>query len=145
MAIQNTICIFIDGYQYTHALVLPVKFGNFLDERLDEAVVSLRRTRKNQFAPLTPVEIVYHQIEYFGKPNSKSYTKVRSKDTTQQFVIANDDATETIPGSGYYNHELYLIEVTKVSERVVVDTITFTNVLGRNYTEGNFYAQPVYE
>lgn len=146
MAIKNTVCIFIDGYNYTGNLVLPVKIGNFLDERLDEATVSLRRSRTRHFAPLTPVELVYYQTEYYGKPNTNSYTAVRKKTSVQQFIVADDNATEVIPGSGYYNHELYLIELTKSAERVVVDTITYTNVLGRNYTEGNtLLADPVYE
>ena len=61
------------------------------------------------------------------------------------YVIANDNATEFTPGSGLYNHELYLIEVTKVTECIVVDPLTYTNDIGRNYTENAPYAQPKWE
>ena len=42
-------------------------------------------------------------------------------------------------------HELYLIEVTKVTECIVVDALTYTNDIGRNYTEKAPYAQPKWE
>ncbi|MDE6505524.1 MAG: hypothetical protein K2L42_06630 [Clostridia bacterium] len=64
---------------------------------------------------------------------------------TKYYVVANDVATETQIGSGLYNHDLTLIEVTKVAECYVVDTTTITNDLGRSYTENSTYAAPQWE
>lgn len=54
--------------------------------------------------------------------------------------MASDDSKETPVNSKAttkkpYNHEIYLVEETKYLERVIVDTITFTNDLGRIYAE----------
>ena len=58
------------------------------------------------------------------------------------FFVANDRAIEKPVGSGKYNHELYLIELTKITERYIGDNLTFTNSLGSNYLSGAVFAQP---
>lgn len=35
MAYKNSIAVYIDGKNRTANCVIPLKFGNFLDERLD--------------------------------------------------------------------------------------------------------------
>ena len=143
MAIKNSVYVYIDGINRTPSAVLPLKTGNFLDERLDECRLSLRAIKKKNFAPLTPVEIIINNEFYLGTRESRRTIKKRTQ--TKHFIVANDNATETQIGSGLYNHELYLIEVTKIAECVVGDTLTFTNDLGRSYTKNNSFAVPFLE
>lgn len=138
MAVKNDIAVWIDGINRTPNFVYPLKIGNFLDERLDECNVSLRLIDEDDFEPLTPVEIKINNTLYFG-----SFSVI--EENTYYCVVANDDAHEVIVGSGRYNHELYCIEVTKVAECCVVDTLTFTNDLGRTYTDNANYAVPQWE
>lgn len=141
MAIHIQPAVYINGINRTSHTVMPIKWGNFLDERLDECRLSLRSVQQENFPPLTPVEIVFTITEYFGIWK-KNPTIIKTKTETKRFIVANDSATEFRPKSGLYNHDLYLIEPTKVAECYVVDTITFTNDLGRSYTEGGLLAQP---
>lgn len=128
MAIENTAAIYVNGINLTHYAVMPLKWGNFLDEQLDEMYLSLRHGPFEHIKPLTPVEIHLKNRFYFGSTTVDTRTKVK------RFLVANDNSEESPVGSKRYNHDLYLIEVTKFAECIVVDTITFTNDLGRNYT-----------
>jgi len=139
MATKNSINIYIDGVSYTPYLVLPVKFGNFLDDRLDECNISLRGLKKEDFSPLMPVELQIDNSFYFRNSVEQQQTQIK------YFLVANDTATEMQIGTNKYNHELYLVEVTKIAECFVVDTITFTNNLGRTYTQDAANAEPVWE
>ena len=135
MAIQNKAAVYIDGINLTPFTVMPIKWGNLLDERLDEAYISLRHCPIENFKPLTPVEIRFSNRLYFGS------TTVDTQNETKKYVVANDTGAQENPaGSGLYDHDLYIIEMTKLLECIVVDTITFTNDLGRNYTKD---ARPV--
>ncbi len=136
MAVHIDTSVYIDGINRTSHTVLPLKFGNFLDERLDELNLSLRSIKRQNFAPLTPVEVNVKITEYFGVWNSKDDKRLsgRTEDKTFYYVIGNDSASEFRPGSGLYNHELYCIEVTKIAECIVVDSLTTTNDIGRTYT-----------
>lgn len=128
MAIQNKAAVYIDGINLTPFTVMPIKWGNLLDERLDEAYISLRHCPIEIFKPLTPVEIRFSNRLYFGN------TTVDTQNKTKKYVVANDTGAQENPaGSGLYDHDLYIIEMTKLLECIVVDTITFTNDLGRNY------------
>lgn len=129
MAIRNKATVYINGRNYTFAAVMPIKWGNLLDERLDEMYLSLRKVKKQNFTPLTPVEIHFSNQLYFGS------TDVDAPQTaTKRYIIADDaNVTENPVGSGWYDHDLYLIELTKILECVIVDTNTVTNDLGRNY------------
>lgn len=144
MAVKIETAIYIGGVNRTARAVMPIKFGNFLDERLDECNLSLRGIKKEAFSPLTPVEIRVKTTEYFGKWKDNP-TIVKTDEEVLYYLIANDNATEVRAGSGIYNHELYCIEVTKEAECVIVDAITYTNDIGRNYTENAGYAEPVWE
>lgn len=132
MAIQNRISVYIDGKNRTANVVLPIKFGNFLDERLDECQLSLRGVKIEHFSQLTPVEIHISSVVYWGINNKRIHT---TQEKVYQLVVANDNGTEMQIGKGSYNHDLYLIEITKIAECSVVDTITFTNDLGKNYAK----------
>ena len=129
MAIRNTAAVYINGVNLTAFVVQPIKWGNLLDERLDEMYLSLRHCPFENFKPLTPVEIHYTNQLYFGSAN------VGAPETLiKRYLIADDaNAAENPVGRGLYDHDLYIIELTKILECVVVDTNTITNVLGRSY------------
>lgn len=138
--VKNSVAVYIDGINRTRKVVLPIKFSNLLDEQLDECTISLRNVKKKNFAPLTPVEIIVTNEIYWGKYNKTRVS--RREKRVKYFLVADDAADESILGSGYYNHDLALIEITKFAELVPVDTITFTNAIGRNYTENAHIVQP---
>lgn len=132
MAIKNTPAVYIGGINYTHNVVMPLKWGNFLDEQLDEMIITLSKVKRKVFSPLTPVEVRLKNVLYWGQPTNPN--KIWQE--TKQFIIANDNATESPVGKGLYDHELYCIELTKILECIIVDTCTFTNILRRDYTVG---------
>lgn len=125
----NQISFKISDVDYSKHIVFPVKWNDLLDERLDEARVSLRAIQQEVFQPLLPVTITLKDFE----GNTKQL----------DYVISGDLANELPPGSGLYNHELVLIEQTKILEGFLVDTMTFTNDLGRNYTSAAVKSNPV--
>lgn len=146
MAMHNDIAVYVNGINRTSNLVVPIKYGNFLDERLDEMTVCLRRVKKSDFPPFSAVEINIRQTEYFGDWKSAEVNKVKTQTVTKRFFVANDDGKEVVPGTDIYNHDLYLLEPTKILERVVTDSLTVTNALGRNYSgETSEYAEPIFE
>ena len=143
MAVKNSIAVYIDGINLTPKVVLPLKTGELLDERLDECTLSLRNVKKARFAPMTPVEIIVRNDVYWGKYDKNKVD--RHEEAVKYFLIADDVADESILGKGFYNHDLSLIEVTRAAELVVVDTITYTNDIGRNYAKNAVIAEPVFE
>lgn len=64
-----------------------------------------------------------------------SINKKRYEFNERLFFVANDRAVEKPVGSGRYNHDIYLIELTKITERYIGDNLTFTNSLGSNYND----------
>lgn len=143
MAYKNSAYVYIDGINRTPNAVMPLKWGDFLDERLDECNLSLRGVKRDNFAPLTPVDIVLTNELYYGVGGKKKV--VESNTEVKHFIVAEDSVSEMQIGSGFFNHELYLIEVTKSAECVVCDTLTFTNDLGRSYTDNSSFAEPMWE
>lgn len=132
MSYKNSFTVYIDGINRTANSVMPLKWGDFLDERLDEMHLSLRRIKKAHFEPLTSVEIVLSNKQFFCG-NQKQIEKATEKKCKKYYLIANDYAEEIPFGSKLYDHDLYLIEVTKYAERLICDTQTITNDLGRYY------------
>ncbi len=117
---QTRYAIRIDGEDYTKYIPMPIKWSALLDERLDEGTFSLRNTDTPLFQPMTTVDIsIMDPAEVY------SYLT---------FLVSSDESIEVPPGSGKYNHELSLIEETKKLEGIIVDPITYTNDLGRMYT-----------
>lgn len=61
-----------------------------------------------------------------------------SEERKVNFLVASDNAVEVLTaekdGEKVYDHELYLIELTKTTEGFIGDSIAFTNVLGNDYT-----------
>ena len=122
MKIQVT----INGVDYTPYTILPIKWNELLDERLDERRLSLRNTNIKLF-PIGATVVV-----------SIDSASVR-------FIVGADESTERPAGSGLYDHELSIIEPVKETEGVVVGTVTFTNSLGRTYTANQVKVEPVKE
>lgn len=145
---------------YTPFAVFPPKFANFLDEQLDEANITLKQIKDEVFEPFTRVTITLQTanpalltesmasaITPENSGVSKTIKGEKGKTITEEWTIdmfvANDKSVETPAGSGRYNHEIYLIEATKLLERNILESITFTNALGNNY-KGNVKSNCVY-
>ena len=136
MAVRNTVALYIDGKNMTRYMVTPYKWANFLDEQLDEAVISLRRCPKRDIKQLTPVEIRITNEIYFGHKSTNTERVTASDSITKYFIVADQpDSNESPVGSGRYDHNISIIELTKLLERIVVESITYTNDLGKSYTQ----------
>ena len=133
---------------YSAYAVFPTKSAEMLDEQLDEAELSLKRVKDEYFYPMTKV-----RVTYINKPNGKysSPDKIleRASSSVEQtynanikqitqtkvlnMLIASDNAIEFPVGSGRYNHDIYLIERTKLLEGYMGEALSFTNPLGNDY------------
>ena len=120
---MNDFSVIINGHNYANA-VFPFKYGDFLDEQLDFATLTLSQVSPEVYAPLTPVYITI---------TSNGTNGVQSKEKT--YLIAEDSAYETPNGSGFYRHELMLIEETKYLEGFMVESLCVTNAGGREYIQ----------
>ncbi len=133
---------------YSRYAVLPLKWANLLDEQLDEANVTLKKVPQEYFLPLRKVRVTLinspdalfgsdEEIKARAENNAtiehNSSTKKVSETLTINFVIASDNSIESPVGSGKYDHEIYLIELTKILEGFIGDSIAFTNPLGNNF------------
>lgn len=128
--VQNDIAVYVNGINLTRYVVMPIKWANLLDEQLDEATLSLRNCPVKVIPPLTPVEIRINNSVIMGAKT------VYNKTLTKYMIVADQpDSSENPVGSKRYNHDLSIIEATKLLERVVVDSITFTNNLGRQFSD----------
>jgi hypothetical protein len=107
-------------------VAVPVKYGTLLDEQLDFATVTLLRIKKREFKPLTRARITITS----NTPDGGTQSGVIN------YFVANDDFHEAPVGSGAYNHELTLIELTKFLECFPLETLCFTNPRAGNYLEG---------
>lgn len=109
--------ITFDNVDYTDYLSLPFTETYALDESLDNAIVNLKQMAKSEpFKPYTKVIISYG-------------------DGTSTYYVAQDNVTKIV-GGDYYNHEIALIEETKILEKIVVDTNTITQPLFNDREQG---------
>lgn len=115
--VYNHYRVKIDGRDCTAQVPFPIKFSQLLDEQLDEASISVIRTRRKNFKPLTPVTILLWNDE------------APSEYVVLNMLVASDNAKELPVGSGKYNHELYLIEETKFLEGFLVRSHGYVNSL----------------
>ena len=93
--------------------VFPFSVGELLDERLDEAYITLYDSPVEHYPRLTEIRATIND----GTNEKQEY-----------FIIASDTSLELPAGSGIYKHDLYLIERTKLLEGIFCSSITFTNV-----------------
>lgn len=135
---------------YTAYAVFSLKGANILDEQLDEVNLLLKSVPVEYFQPETRAKITIKNSpesllsqamaneimanNELGCAITYDAETKRITETWEIFmVIANDRAVEMPIGSGKYNHEIYLIEATKIAERFIGDSLTFTNALGNNF------------
>ena len=107
-------------------VVLPLKYGKFLDEQLDYAVITLERVPKKRFELLTFVRLRIDSVTDNGTESFYENT----------LLIVNDESFESPVGSGLYRHEITVIEATKLAEGIQVESLCFTNANGNDYTKG---------
>lgn len=137
---------------YTKYAIFPPKGANLLDEQLDEFELQLSRTKTSIFLPQTEIRLTItskskakYSADMFEEvkarcdtPSAFTFTHNADNTITVERVInmfiASDNATERPIGKETYDHNLYLIELTKLLESYICDSITFTNPLGNNYT-----------
>ena len=147
---------FDEWIDYTKYTALPFKGADIYDEQLDECELQLERISVKAFTPLSKVKIeivntssAKFSLTQFNKiqarcDNPQNYTFIHNNDgtiTVKRLIymfVANDNAEEKPIGSDKYSHKIYLIELTKLLEGFIGDTITFTNPLGNNYIEDTF-------
>lgn len=144
MACLNSYAVYVDGINRTHNAVMPLKWADYLDERLDEANLPFRLIKKDSFSPLTPVEIVLSNKLYFGGIDNAQETTSAEK-RTKYFLIANDDSKQFPVGSSRYSHDITLIEATKYAECITRESRTLTNDIGKNYTANAKPVTPQYD
>lgn len=134
---------------YTRKAVFPLKKAEFLDERLDEVQLTLKHIKREYFNPLTLVKIAFNnspEAKYLNGDLVKNRSENKDVDVwfnpgtnriierlEQTFIVSSDNGIENPIGSGLYNHEIRMIESTKIMEGFIGDSITFTNVLGSVY------------
>lgn len=136
--VNNKISVYIDGINMTHYVVQPFKCSELLDEQLDEAVISLRNCPLKVIPPLTTVEIRITNEITMGSAAVSSQTE-----TIYMIVSSMPDSEEMPVGSGRYNHDLAVMECTKEAERVISDSVTYTNDIGRVYASGAKQVEPI--
>jgi hypothetical protein len=116
---MNNISLSINGKNYTSHVPFPFKWQELLDEQLDEGCFSLLQVEESIFKPLSDVSITI-----FTEKGNKNL----------QFLISNDKAEEIPSGSGKYNHEIYVIELTKWLEGFMCRSQGYVNSLGKIYS-----------
>lgn len=107
------------GWQPLNGLTNPVNIGQRLDERLDEAVINIKGSALEYIQPTTRVWLITDA----GTDQEKDH----------YFIVANDNSVEVPLNSKKYNHELSLIEATKLLEGIQCQTLTFTNFNGKAF------------
>ena len=110
--------------------VFPIQFADLLDERLDEAYITIGRTEVDHFPPTMRflVDVQQIKVEYDNLGDPK---ETIAEEKTVFFVVASDEAQQ-LPLANptektFWKHNLYLIEETKLLEGVICPSMTFTN------------------
>ena len=110
----------LNTYESVAFAETPLAYGNLLDERLDEAnIVIISSVEK--YEPMTRVCITI----------TTNVGTASESNTIKYFSIANDNAKRLYPSSTKYEHQLYLVEVTKELEGFICQSITFTSRLNQ--------------
>ena len=140
---MNDFFIIINGVNYTDYAIYPLKWGNLLDERLDEAYVTLKFVPKTLqdgvFRPLSLVKLIIYcepdtyqtelQPETDGVEQELLENNRLRQFTEKRFLVAKDTVYNNPIGGDFATHELYIIEETKFLEAFICDTLTFRNAL----------------
>lgn len=107
---RNRVDITIGGEDYSKYLCLPFVMQDTGTEQLDSAIIELKGMRRDaKFRPFEAVSLCGGKYTY---------------------VVADDTVTE-VYGRGLYNHEITLIDATKMAERELMEAKNFTQPLNR--------------
>lgn len=123
----------VDGQmvEITKHVGFPIKWNNLLDERLDEATIGVMRTKREIFHPMTKVRIyLFNENE---PDNGYTLSMLVAQDSVQQKIVQ---------GRYVWNHEMRLIEETKLLEGFVCRSQGYVNSLGRDYTANPYTVIP---
>ena len=80
----NKFQVLIGGKDATKNVPFPIKWNDLLDERLDEARISIKQAKTRTFAPLT--DAYFKAEDSFGNVIEKYY------------LVSNDFSVEAPPG-----------------------------------------------
>ncbi|MDE6442182.1 MAG: hypothetical protein K2L12_05480 [Clostridia bacterium] len=123
----------IGDVDFKKDLILPIVFEPVLDETLNTATITLSDLRPKDY-PTVDVSLAF-----------EPFTLVRigfaGQDTEIRMLIAHDDCKLKRKDEGNYKswkHTIQLVEETKQLERESVDTLTFTNPLDHDFTDGSW-------
>ena len=117
--------IFINNVDVTQYGVLPIKTSRKLDEALDGGRIDLVSTPfATPFEPQSIVTINYDDTD------------------SERFVVAVDKVDQSIMDREIYDHQISIIEETKILEGKLVDNLTFTNVLSRRSETSQSLVKP---
>lgn len=98
--------------------VFPFSIGELLDERLDEAYLTIYDSPDEHIPRLTEIRATIQN---------------GNKTKQEHFIVASDTSIELPVGSGKYKHDIYLIERTKLLEGIFCSSLTFTNYRNIDY------------
>lgn len=107
-----------------YCTILPAKYDEHIYEQLDLASASVYGVKTEMYEPLAPVT-----FEIEGKPDDGETT------ITKHYRLMSDRSEESPNGSGFYRHELLLIEETKYLEGFMVESLCVTNAGGRDFVQ----------
>lgn len=113
--------------------VFPYSYANLLDERLNEAYVTILGSTVNNYKPTTPIRITVNENNG-NAPTVFNYVVARCRSYQRPMKIPESTL--------YYENQLYLIEPTKLMEGIYGQTITFTNTKGNIYSLASFPVTP---
>lgn len=120
-----------------HGWVRPFTDGQTLDDSLDSGKINLSFvTRSKPYAPFTRIRIsVYEGEDTSGTPVA-----------VLQYVVDTDDVQcrRLAPSTKkLYDHSIALVELTKLLERDVCDSMAVTNYIGHNFTSDKGIVEPI--
>jgi hypothetical protein len=105
--------VLLDGVEISNQTEVDLSFVKKLDRELDEGFIVISHTdRKDQFPMFSIIDILENNTVLFSGR------------------IASDMVELSSFGSGFYNHNLTLIEHTKLLEKFIVTGKTFTQPVG---------------
>lgn len=139
---MNQYSVVINGTEFTDYAIYPLKWANLLDERLDEATLTLKfvpkSTQDGVFRPLSLVKLTIANspdtYQTALQPATDGVTQELSDNrltqmTDKRFIVAKDTVYNNPIGGSFDTHELYIIEETKFLEAFICDSLTFRNAL----------------
>lgn len=121
----------------------PFHDGNTLDESLDFGQIIIVKTdRREPFAPFTPLRIGVYEVPEMNMDVMKMSDEEKAQYRVDYiYRLVSDTQVEQRGfayniGEDWYRHTINTIEYSKLLEREICDSITFTKYLSRDYLAG---------